>query len=111
GVPHELEWMLETYFVPWLQQICGGRARYRRALKIAGLTESGVEEKLKPYYESHPGELVTILATGGQIEIHLHGDSPDFIASREAELRGIFKARLFGVDDDTMESVVGAMLT
>jgi nicotinamide-nucleotide amidase len=110
GVPHELEWMLETYFVPWLQSVSGGRARYRRALKIAGLTESGVEERLKPYYERHPGELVTILATGAQIEIHLSGDSSEQIASCEGELREIFKARLFGADDDTMESVVGAML-
>jgi len=79
-------------------------------LKIAGMTESGVEEKLKPYYERHPGELVTILASGGQIEIHLNSDAREFIDAREAELRALFAARLFGADDDTMESVVGALL-
>ena len=109
GVPHELEWMLATYFTPWLES-SGGRARIRRVLKIAGMTESGVEEKLKPYYDRHPGELVTILASGGQIEIHLNADAQSFIDTREAELREIFGARLFGVDDDTMESVVGALL-
>lgn len=110
GVPHELEWMLATYFTPWLAESTGGRPRIRRVLKIAGMTESGVEEKLKPYYERHPGELVTILASGGQIEIHLNADAQSFIDTREAELREIFGARLFGVDDDTMESVVGALL-
>lgn len=109
GVPHELEWMIATYFAPWLEK-AGGVARIRRVLKIAGMTESGVEERLKPYYESHPGELVTILASGGQIEIHLQHASQAFIASREAEIREIFGARVFGVDDETMESVVGAML-
>lgn len=115
GVPHELEWMIATYLVPWLEQASGGRARYRRVLKIAGLTESGVEEKLAPYYEQHPGELVTILASGGQIEIHLNGDGAEseakaLLAAREAEIAPLFGERLFGFDDDTLESVAGALL-
>ena len=110
GVPHELEWMLATYFTPWLAETTGGLPRIRRVLKVAGMTESGVEEKLKPYYDAHPGELVTILASGGQIEIHLASEDRDFITTRENELRSLFAARLFGADDDTMESVVGALL-
>ncbi|HYC62576.1 MAG TPA: competence/damage-inducible protein A [Thermoanaerobaculia bacterium] len=110
GVPHELEWMVATYLRPWLEQQSGGRARHRRVLKIAGLTESGVEEKLAPYYAAHPGELVTILASGGQIEIHLHGDSRDAIGTSEAEIAALFGERLFGFDDDTLESVVGKLL-
>ncbi|MDP9193667.1 MAG: competence/damage-inducible protein A [Acidobacteriota bacterium] len=115
GVPHELEWMLATYLRPWLDERSGGRARYRRVLKIAGLTESGVEEKLAPYYASHSGELVTILASGGQIEIHLHGDGAEaeareLMAAREGEIAEIFGERLFGYDDDTLESVAGALL-
>ncbi|HUR81271.1 MAG TPA: CinA family nicotinamide mononucleotide deamidase-related protein [Thermoanaerobaculia bacterium] len=111
GVPHELEWMLATYFTPWLESISGGRRRHRRVLKIAGMTESAVEEKLKPYYENHPGELVTILAGGGQIEIHLGGESREDIAPRESEIATIFGRRLFGFDDDTLESVIGALLS
>ena len=110
GVPHELEWMLATYLRPWLEQRGGGRARHRRVLKIAGMTESGVEEKLAPYYANHTGELVTILASGGQIEIHLGGRSRDDIAMREREIADLFGERLFGFDDDTLESVVGALL-
>jgi nicotinamide-nucleotide amidase len=115
GVPHELEWMLATYLRPWLEARSGGRARYRRVLKIAGLTESGVEEKLAPYYAKHSGELVTILASGGQIEIHLHGDgaeseAKELMGAREQEIAEIFGERLFGYDDDTLESVVGALL-
>jgi len=115
GVPHELEGMLEAYFTPWLRELSGGRARYRRVVKIAGLTESGVEEKLQPYYERHAGELVTILASGGHIEIHLHADGGEeesraSIADRERELQVIFAERIFGYDDDSLESVAGALL-
>ncbi len=115
GVPHELEWMLATYFVPWLEEVSGGRSRFRRVVKIAGITESGVDEKLKPYYDAHPGELVTILASHGHIEIHLQADGSEsgaraFIASREAELHAIFGNRIFGYDDDSLESVLGDLL-
>jgi nicotinamide-nucleotide amidase len=115
GVPHELEWMLATYFTPWLAETSGGRARHRRVIKIAGLTESGVEEKLKPYYDRHEGELTTILASSGHIEIHLNADgteagAKESIAGREAELLEIFGERIFGYDGDTLESVVGELL-
>lgn len=116
GVPNELEWMLATYFRPWLESECGSRARYRRVLKIAGMSESGVEEKLKPFYAAHAGEPLTILASGGQIELHLCADGSEveagkFIAEREAELLSIFGNRIFGFDDDSLESVIGQMLT
>jgi nicotinamide-nucleotide amidase len=117
GVPHELEWMLATYFEPWLLELRGGRSRFRRVLKIAGLTESGVEEKLKPYYDAHRDEAPpTILATGGQIEVHLFADGDEStaraaLAVRERELVGIFGQRVFGYDDDTLEAVIGRLLT
>jgi nicotinamide-nucleotide amidase len=115
GVPHELEWMLETYFTPWLNEVCGGRSRYRRVLKITGVTESGVDERLKPYYDKHQGELVTILASGGAIEIHLFADGSEseareVLAANEKEILDIFGHRVYGYDDDTLESVIGALL-
>jgi nicotinamide-nucleotide amidase len=116
GVPMELEWMIATYLRPWLDAQLGGRARHRRVLKVAGLAESRVEEELKPYYDAHRGEdPVTILATGGQIELHLAADGDETsaageLASRERELLAIFGDRIFGFDDDTMEGVVGRLL-
>ena len=110
GVPHELEWMIATYLRPWLEA-SGGTRRHRRVLKIAGVTESGVEERLKSYYDARPGEPLTILASGGQIELHLQHVSTDEIALREKELLAIFQERVFGYDDDVLESVIGQMLT
>ncbi|HEY6137674.1 MAG TPA: CinA family nicotinamide mononucleotide deamidase-related protein [Thermoanaerobaculia bacterium] len=115
GVPHELEWMLATYFSPWLAAARGARARHRRVLKIAGMTESAVEERLKPYYEAHRDEALTILATGGQIELHIVADGDEAaakakIAARETELVELFGERVFGFDDDSLEAAVGRLL-
>ncbi|MEA2165078.1 MAG: nicotinamide-nucleotide amidase [Thermoanaerobaculia bacterium] len=114
GVPHELEWMVATYLVPWLGTITAGQSRFRRVLKIAGMTESGVEENLKPYYAAHP-EPLTILATMGQTELHLAADGAEAealaaIAARETELRTLFGDKIFGADEDTLEAVVGRIL-
>jgi len=110
GVPHEMEWMLETYFQPWLAGITGGLSRHRRVLKVAGMGESAVDEQLKPYYDAHKGELTTILASPGGVELHLVAASRDEIASREREILDLFGNRVFGFDDDTLESVVGDLL-
>ena len=115
GVPFELEGMIANHLVPWLVELSGGRARHRRILKISGLTESGVEERLKPYYESHPGELVTILASPAGIEVHVIAEgsveeSTRVLEQRERELRAILMERVFGIDDETLESAVGKLL-
>jgi nicotinamide-nucleotide amidase len=116
GVPMELEWMIATWLRPWLEAQTGGLARYRRVLKISGMTESKVEEELKPYYDAHRDEEpVTILATGGQIELHLaagggEAAAREVLAARERELLDIFHEKVFGYDDDTLESVIGALL-
>jgi nicotinamide-nucleotide amidase len=113
GVPHEMEGMVREYLEPWLAEV-SRFSRYRRVLKIAGLGESAVEEKLAPYYVAHK-EPLTILASQGQIELHLQADGEEAaaraeIASREQELAEIFGDRLFGFDDDTLEAVIGRML-
>jgi nicotinamide-nucleotide amidase len=109
GVPHELEWMIETFFRPWLAA-AGGVTRHRRVLKVAGLTESGVEEKLKPYYTAHRDEPFTILASPGGIELHLVYDSLETIAAREGEMLALLGHHVFGYDSDNLETVVGRLL-
>ena len=109
GVPHELAGMLENHFEPWLQSVGGTRVE-RKILKIAGLTESQVEERLAPYYSAHRNEPFSILASGGEIQIHLTAANSDQLEARRREIAALFLTELFGADDDTLESAVGRML-
>ncbi|HET7710800.1 MAG TPA: competence/damage-inducible protein A [Thermoanaerobaculia bacterium] len=116
GVPQELEWMVETYLLPWLASKCGVACRQRRVLRVSGLSESALEEKLKPYYARHPGEPLTILASPSAIEVHLVADGSEesarnVIQEREQEIVRLLGDRIFGYDSDTLESVVGRLLT
>ncbi len=85
-------------------------------LKISGVTESAVDETLKPFYTAHRDEPLTILASPHGIELHLvaagaESEARAQIASRERELQELFGERIFGYDDDTLESVIGRLLT
>ncbi|MGA7616063.1 MAG: competence/damage-inducible protein A [Thermoanaerobaculia bacterium] len=116
GVPNELRGMLEHDLEPWLKELRTDRARYRRIVKITGLPESQVEESLAPFYAAHPGEPLTILCSPGEIEIHLRADGSaddayDQLVSFEKEIRAIFSDRIFGLDEDLLESVVGRLLS
>lgn len=116
GVPWELEGMIENDLVPWLEtHSVDGGALYRRIVRITGLTESAVEEKLASFYARRPGESFTILSTASEIQIHLKaGGTPDEAFTNlyglEAELREIFGERIYGIDQDDLESVVGRMM-
>lgn len=114
GVPHELEGMVEDELEPWLRSL-SAQAIHRRIVRVVGLTESAVEEKLRPFYRNHRGEVITILASRGEIQIHLRVDGTDDdaypkLVAMEKELRDIYGARVFGLDDETLECVVGRLL-
>jgi len=116
GVPHELEWMTLTYFTPWLDALIGSVARYRRVLKVTGLGESAVEERIRPYYDAHRDEPLTILATSGGVELHLMATGAEVqarstIAAREEELLALLGDKVFGFDEEILEGVLGRLLT
>lgn len=115
GIPYELEGMVDNDLEPWLAQISGTRSTYRRAVKIAGMAESQVEEKLRPFYEKHRDRPVTVLAANYELQIHLQeeGDADDAyprLTAAEEELRQIFGDAIFGLDDERLEDVVGRLL-
>ena len=75
GPPRELKPMFEAVIQERLLGHVGASRLFRRLLRITGQTESYVEEKMQPLYArwlSAPTRITTtILASLGQIELHL----------------------------------------
>jgi competence/damage-inducible protein CinA-like protein len=116
GVPTELEGLMESALEPWLAGRSGGVARETAVLKIAGLPESVVEERIAPAYEEFGREAITILASAGEIRLQATAAGPE--AERRARLRAMVD-RLSALagdavytirEEDTLESVVGDLL-
>lgn len=114
GVPSELMTMVEDELDRWLSAASASTI-HRRTVRLVGLTESSVEERLRPFYRKHPKDPITVLAGRGEIQIHLRADGaaddayPKLI-EMEKELREIYGERVFGLDDETLEQVVGRLL-
>jgi nicotinamide-nucleotide amidase len=116
GVPTEVEGLMASALEPWLTRRSGGVARETAVLKIAGLPESVVEERIAPAYEEFGRESITILASAGEIRLQATAAGPG--PERRARLRGMVDrlSTLAGDavyttrEEDTLESVVGDLL-
>lgn len=115
GVPHEMEAMWTAAAAPMLARGRGAEGVHRRVLKIAGMAESAVEERIKPVYAAHARHQITILASPGEIQLHFAVAGLREAAERELDViekdfRSILGIEIFGRDGETLESVVGELL-
>jgi nicotinamide-nucleotide amidase len=123
GVPYELYDMLERAVLPDLRARAGEAAVIAsRTLRTWGLSESGLAEIVAPRIEAL-GEAgmgvptIAFLASGIEgIKVRLTVKAPDpasasaALEAETAELRALLGRYIFGVDDETMESVIGQLL-
>jgi nicotinamide-nucleotide amidase len=116
GPPHELRPMFNNQVWPRLEQFRTGFCS-RSVLKVAGLTESMVDDLLRDVYPREKNVTVTVLASPGQIEVHLSSfsaQSPEEAEEALAGVRGVFLDKLqdnvFSSSGDELEVVVGRLL-
>ncbi len=115
GVPSEMREIMEESVLPVLRERGGGVVWRRRVLRIAGMGESAVEELVAPVYARWKDDPVTILASPGEVQLHLAvrgaPDSADArLASMEADFRSVLGPRVFGEDAEDLPRVVGRRL-
>jgi nicotinamide-nucleotide amidase len=116
GPPREMKPMFETHIKPRLALKAGDVRVVRRMLRVSGLGESAVDEKIAPVYRQYTNPQTTILFNRSEIEIHLTAQGK---TEQEAELlldglAGQIEERLgdaiFAFRGETMEEVVGLRL-
>ncbi|HZB25912.1 MAG TPA: competence/damage-inducible protein A [Vicinamibacterales bacterium] len=120
GPPRELRPMLTALCAGALAARAGDERIYRASLFVTGRTESHVEEAVQPIYSRWRDELppieTTILATPGQLELHLALRSADAAAARgrlataSQQLGAALGRDVFSTDGRSMEEIVGALL-
>jgi nicotinamide-nucleotide amidase len=117
GPPREMKPMFEDFVLPRLNPIAGRVRVRRRVLRVSGMGESAVDEKIAPIYTAYPSVQTSILFTRCEIEIHLGAASEseseaesvlDELTDRMAEALG---PALFSTNGATLEQIVGEMLS
>ncbi|MCY4422234.1 MAG: nicotinamide-nucleotide amidohydrolase family protein [Acidimicrobiaceae bacterium] len=121
GVPWEMKRMVSECVVPDLQARAGERHVIRsRTLRTWGHSESGLAELLEPemrLLDSTGKATIAFLASGMEgLKVRITAKAADdetaetVLSGVESRARAVIGEAVFGVDDDTMESVVLDMM-
>jgi nicotinamide-nucleotide amidase len=114
GPPGELQPMWRNQILPRLRERSGA-VIVSRILKTWGFTESKVDEMVAPYLRSQ-NPTVAIYARPDGIILRITAKSinedsaREMITVTEANIRRVLGERVWGVDQETMASVVGRLL-
>jgi nicotinamide-nucleotide amidase len=117
GPPRELKPMFQEQILPRLKRR-GSRIRmFHRELRVAGMGESALEQRIKPIYTRYADVNTTILAAPGEIQIHLRLWTEDAAHAQKTldEISQSFELvltdRIFSQDGSSLEEVVANILT
>jgi nicotinamide-nucleotide amidase len=117
GVPVELKWLFENEVELYLRKKFNlAEVIHYRVLKIVGVGESAVDDKVGHLIANSSNPTVGVLALPGQVDIRIAAkaanreEAKKMIAPVEAEVRGLLGSAIFAADDETMENVAGKLL-
>jgi nicotinamide-nucleotide amidase len=114
GVPAEMKGMVEDFLIPWLREHSGGLVIRSRLLKVTGMGESMVEERIKDLLHL---EVPTIAPYAKLGEVHLRltakgapAEVDHHLAAGEDAVRARLGNLIYGVDSESLEEVTGRLL-
>lgn len=117
GPPREMRPMYETHVAPKLTEKAGAVRVVRRVLRVAGMGESAVDEKIAPIYTQYKNPQTTILFNRSEIEIQLTAQAKTEQQAEALidELAGKIEDKLgdaiFAFRGETMEEIIGLKLS
>src|SRR5579872_2555102 len=117
GPPHELKAMFSAQVEPRLARLSTGVRLLAREMRVAGMGESDVDQRIAPIYTRHDDVTTTILAAPGEIQIHLRTWSTDQAAAQrllqhiEESIVLALGESVFTTEGESMEEVVARELT
>jgi len=116
GPPYELKAMFETECLPRLRARIPEQHIATRILKMAMIPESQVDARVAPIYKTYTDVATTILAGGGEIQLHLRcrKDSQAEAEARVEELAEKIEDEMgdaiFSRKGETIEQIVSYLL-
>ena len=116
GPPREMMPMFENHVKPRLEKIAGDVRFATRIMRVTGMGESAVDEKISPIYTQFDNPQTTILFNSSEIEIHLRahgrteGDAEALLDRLSLKLEQVLGNSVFSFRGETMEEVVGRRL-
>ena len=117
GPPREMKPMFENHVASKLASRAGSQKVVRRMLRVAGMGESAVDEKIAPIYSQYENPQTTILFNQSEIEIHLtargrtEADAEALLDRLSEQIEERLGNSVFAFAGETMEQIVGLKLS
>src|SRR5437660_2133185 len=116
GPPREMKPMFENHVLPRIENLAGETRFTTRVLRVSGMGESAVDEKIAPIYTKYENPQTTILFNSSEIEIHLraHGrteaDADALLDDLSLKIEKELGNSVFSFRGETREEAVGRRL-
>jgi nicotinamide-nucleotide amidase len=117
GPPRELKPVFREQVLPRLERHVSGVRMFHREIRVTGLGESHVEQRIMGIYKRYADVNTTILAAPGETQIHLRMWTDDVGHAKKMldEIVNGFEIaltdRIFSQDGAPLEEVIAAQLT
>src|SRR5215469_222783 len=104
GPPHELKSMFTRQCVPRLERIVPPLAIRTLELRIAGMSESELDQAIAPVYKKYENPVTTVLAHNGDMQVHLRArcstdaEAAALLAEIGAKIEAILGDRIYSRD-------------
>lgn len=116
GPPRELEPLFEEACLPMLERLVPTRRFFTQTLRVAGIGESDVEQRIGPIYSAESRVATTILSSPGDIQLHLVAQADDEEQARTIAVRLGNRIReelqdaVYSLDGEPLDSTVAKHL-
>ncbi|HEX8091700.1 MAG TPA: competence/damage-inducible protein A [Blastocatellia bacterium] len=116
GPPRENQPMFDDYVMPDLEKLSRGVRIAKRLLKVTGVGESQLDDKIAPIYGEYTNPETTILFTDSEIEIHLTataesvGRAEEIVEELTGKLEEAIGINVYSTSGETLEQVLGDRL-
>ena len=116
GPPRELKPLFAESCMPLLDRHTPSREFYTLCLRVAGIGESDLEQRIGTIYSSEPGVTTTILSSPGDIQVHLRAQEKTAARARSiakalgAKIRARLGEAVYSTDGKPLDATVARLL-
>jgi len=116
GPPGELKSLFANECIPRLRKLLPSQVIRARFYRVTGFTESDLDALIAPVYTKYTNPTTTILASPGDIQIHLRArcgsavDAERLLAEVGDPIEELLGRHLYSRNGESLEGVVGALL-
>jgi nicotinamide-nucleotide amidase len=116
GPPHELKSMFTRQCMPRLERRVPKQHIQTLVLRIAGMSESDLDQTIAPVYKKYENPVTTVLAHAGDIQVHLRArcatdlEATTLLAEVGGQIDLLLGDRIYSRNGDPLEVVTGQLL-